>query len=56
MATTRFSIKFTSNWILVRYYPSWLPGGGFQRWAANARVFAEYVRYKPWEAVLTDTV
>ncbi|KAN0097103.1 Cytochrome P450 [Tylopilus felleus] len=33
---------------LLKYYPSWLPGSGFQKDAADARVISQPLRYIPY--------
>jgi len=42
--------------LIVRFYPRWLPGGGFRNWTAYCKKFVEYIRFKPWESVLQDMV
>jgi hypothetical protein len=37
-----------SMFILVKYYPRWLPGGGFQDWARRAKDLFDEFTLKPF--------
>ena len=40
----------------MRYLPSWLPGGGFKRYAANARDFLATSQNELYEAAIDSVV
>lgn len=41
---------------LVRFVPSWFPGAGFQKWAADGRADYATVRDRPYEFVKNEMV
>ena len=40
----------------VKYYPSWLPGGGFHKDAADAKEVSQQVRHVPFNMVRNEMV
>ena len=44
------------NYITVKYYPSWLPGGGFKKDAAEAQLLYQRLRYTPFDMVRSQMV